>query len=74
MISGEAMDLMIQEITMGISKEESYVMMTQEASETWDILAVQIAQIKEEGFIVDIPSEIPTVDIVDPTTIPDPVE
>lgn len=73
-MTDEEMNRMIQEITMGIPREQSTVPMTLEAIEKWDILSVQIAGIIARGNEVEIPYEIPTVDIVDPVMIIEPVE
>jgi len=58
MISGKEMNFMIQEITMGIDKQDSVVDMTDEASQMWDILETQIKEIKQDGYIVDIPEDV----------------
>lgn len=63
------LDFMIQEITMGIPREESHVRMTPEAIETWDTLTEEIAAIKAAGMQVDIPFDTPSVDVVNPKLI-----
>ena len=73
-MTDEEMNRMIQEITMGIPREQSTVPMTLEAIEKWEILTEQIGQIIADGFEVEIPYEVPTVDIVDPSLIVEPVE
>ena len=47
------MNFMIQEITCGVPKKDSVVPMTLEASEAWDKLEIEIADIKSRGLIVD---------------------
>jgi len=74
MITSEALDFMIQEITMGIPKKESVVLMTAEASDVWDRLEVQIAEIKDAGGQVEIPFELPSVDIVKRSEVVEVVE
>lgn len=73
-MTDDEINRMIQEITMGTPREQSTVPMTLEAIEKWEILSAQIAQIKADGFEVEIPYEVPTVDIVDPAMIVEPVE
>lgn len=73
-MTDDEMNRMIQEITMGIPREQSTVPMTLEAIEKWEILSEQIAEIIAEGYEVEIPYEIPSVDIVDPAMIIEPVE
>lgn len=74
MISDRDMSVMIQEITMNVPREESTVIRSLEASEAWDILTDQIAAIKAAGYEVEIPFDLPTVDLVDPDLVIEPVE
>ena len=53
------MNMMIQEITMGIPKSQSLIIRTSEHAELWDRLAVEIADIMARGNEVDIPFETP---------------
>lgn len=73
-MTDDEMNRMIQEITMGIPREQSTVPMTLEAIEKWEILSEQIADIIARGNEVEIPYEIPSVDIVDPAMIIKPAE
>lgn len=73
-MTDDEMNRMIQEITMGIPREQSTVPMTLEAIEKWEILSEQIADIIADGYEVEIPYEIPSVDIVDPAMIIKPAE
>jgi len=56
---------MIQEITMGMSKEETKTVTDKVSSDTWDRLEIEISGIKKEGFIVDIVFDTPEVDVVE---------
>ena len=47
------LNFMIQERTMGIPKKDSVVLMTAEASDAWDRLEIEIAEIKAQGLTVD---------------------
>lgn len=73
-MTDEEMSMMIQEITMGVAKDESKVIRSVEAAEVWDVLTEQIAAIKAVGNEVEIPYEVPTVDVVEPTLVVEPVE
>ena len=70
----DEMNRMAREIVLGVPREQSLVPMTLEAIETWEILEREIAEIIADGFEVEIPYEVPTVDIVDPAMIIEPVE
>ena len=65
-MTDEEMNRMIQEITMQIPREQSTVPMNPEAIEMWDRLTEQIARIIADGLEVEIPYEVPDVDIVEP--------
>ncbi len=49
---------MIVEITMGYTREELQVPITEETTKAWNILTKEIAEIKAKGWIVDIPFDI----------------
>lgn len=70
----DEMNRMTREIVLGVPRDQSLVPMTLEAIETWEILEREIAEIIADGFEVEIPYEVPTVDIVDPSLIVEPVE
>lgn len=70
----DEMNRMAREIVLGVPRDQSLVPMTLEAIETWEILEREIAEIIADGFEVEIPYEVPTVDIVDPSLIVEPVE
>jgi hypothetical protein len=73
-MTGEELDFMIQEITMGMPKEQSTMIRSVEASVTWDQLESEIEEIKMRGNEVEIPFETPSVDVIDQTFITEPVE
>ena len=54
-MESDELNRMAREITLGVAKEDSRVTMTAEASKAWDSLAIEIAEIKAEGWIVDCP-------------------
>jgi hypothetical protein len=64
-VTEKEMRFMIQEITMGMSKEETKTITDKVSSDTWDRLVTEISGIKEEGFIVDIVFDTPEVDVVE---------
>ena len=65
-MTAEELNMMIQEITVGVTKADSLVIRSGEDAALWDTLAADIAEIKARGHIVDIPFETPSVDVVDP--------
>ena len=73
-MNSEKMDYMIQEITMNMPKQATALITNAEESEMWDKLSDQIAEIKAKGYIVDLVSDIPTVDPVDLALVVEPVE
>jgi hypothetical protein len=73
-MTDEEMSMMVQEITMNVPKEESKMIRSVEAAEAWDVLTQEIAAIKAVGNEVEIPYDVPTVDVVDPAMIVEPVE
>jgi len=73
-MTGEELDFMIQEITMGIPKEQSTVIRSVKAFEMWDILESQIEEIKMRGNEIEIPFETPSVDVVTQALPIEPVE
>lgn len=64
-VTEKEMRFMIQEITMGLSKEETKTITDKVSSDTWDRLVAEIFGIKEEGLIVDIVFDTPEVDVVE---------
>lgn len=64
-VTEKEMRFMIQEITMGMSKEETKTVTDKVSSDTWDRLEIEISGIKKEGFIVDIVFDTPEVDVVE---------
>ena len=63
-MDSKKMELMIQQITMGVRKDETTLIKNEEESATWDELEIEIAEIKAKGWIVDIASDFPDVDPV----------
>lgn len=63
-MTAEEMNMMIQEITMNIPKSDSLMIRSGADSDLWDVLTVQIAEIKARGNEVEIPYETPPVDVV----------
>jgi hypothetical protein len=63
-MDSKKMELMIQQITMGVQKDETTLIKNEEESATWDRLEIEIAEIKAKGWIVDIASDLPDVDPV----------
>ncbi len=60
-LSGDQIERMVVEITLGMSKGESLIQMTTDASEMWDQLEAEIRELKAKGMIVDTAPEIPAV-------------
>ncbi|MCH8330439.1 MAG: hypothetical protein IH946_03515 [Bacteroidetes bacterium] len=58
-ISSDELNSMMAEIILGRSKENSKFIDYDKFSETWDVLAKEIKEIRDEGYIPDIPSEWP---------------
>jgi hypothetical protein len=54
-MTAEEVNMMIQEITLGIPKSESLVLHTPADSDMWDRLSVEIANIKARGHEIDLP-------------------
>jgi hypothetical protein len=73
-MTDDEMNMIIQEITLNVPKEESTLIRDAEASEAWDVLTEQINAIKAEGREVEIPFELPTVDVVEDSLIVEAVE
>lgn len=59
---------MYVEVANGKDKKDSVVPMTEEASNLWDKMVTEVAEVRAEGYGLDIPFEMPDVDIVDLTT------
>lgn len=59
---------MYVEVANGKNKKDSIVPMTQEASALWDKMVKEVAEVRAEGYGLDIPFEMPDVEIVEPTT------
>jgi hypothetical protein len=59
---------MYVEVANGKDKKDSIVPMTQEASALWDKMVKEVAEVRAEGYGLDIPFEMPDVEIVESTT------
>jgi len=59
---------MYVEVANGKDKKDSVVPMTEEASAMWDKLVKEVAEVRAEGYGLDIPFEMPDVEIVEPTS------
>lgn len=59
---------MYVEVANGKDKKDSIVPMTQEASALWDKMVQEVAEVRAEGYGLEIPFEMPDVEIVEPTT------
>ncbi len=59
---------MYVEVANGKDKKDSIVPMTQEASALWDKMVQEVAEVRAEGYGLDIPFEMPDVEIVESTT------
>jgi hypothetical protein len=59
---------MYVEVANGKDKKDSVVPMTQEASALWDKMVQEVAEVRAEGYGLEIPFEMPDVEIVESTT------
>lgn len=59
---------MLVEVSLGKNKKDSVVPMTEEASQMWDKLVLEVAEIEAKGRSVEIPFEAPDVEIIESTT------
>jgi hypothetical protein len=59
---------MYVEIANGKVKEDSVVPMTDEASALWDKMVQEVADVRARGYGLEIPFEMPDVEIVESTT------
>jgi len=59
---------MYVEVANGKDKKDSIVPMTEEASALWDKMVIEVAEVRAEGYGLDIPFEMPDVEIVESTT------
>ena len=59
---------MYVEVANGKDKKDSIVPMTQEASALWDKMVKEVAEVRAEGYGLDIPFEMPDVEIIESTT------
>ena len=59
---------MLVEVSLGKNKKDSVVPMTEEASQMWDKLVLEVAEIEAKGRSVEIPFEAPDIEIIESTT------
>ena len=59
---------MYVEVANGKDKKDSIVPMTEEASALWDKMIKEVAEVRAEGYGLEIPFEMPDVEIVESTT------
>jgi hypothetical protein len=68
MMDSDLVFAMYVEVANGKDKKDSIVPMTQEASALWDKMVQEVAEVRAEGYGLDIPFEMPDVEIVESTT------
>jgi hypothetical protein len=68
MMDSDLVFAMYVEVANGKDKKDSIVPMTQEASALWDKMVKEVAEVRAEGYGLDIPFEMPDVEIVESTT------
>lgn len=73
-MDARTLEIMTQQIMRGVTKEQSSIVRDVEASETWDVLAAEIAEMRAAGIIVEIPYETASMQPVDPALVVEPVE
>jgi hypothetical protein len=59
---------MYVEVANGKDKKDSIVPMTEEASALWDKMIKEVAEVRAEGYGLEIPFEMPDVEIIESTT------
>ena len=59
---------MYVEVANGKDKKDSIVPMTEEASALWDKMVKEVAEVRAEGYGLEIPFEMPDVEIIESTT------
>jgi hypothetical protein len=68
MMDSDLVFAMYVEVANGKDKRDSIVPMTEEASALWDKMVIEVAEVRAEGYGLDIPFEMPDVEIVESTT------
>jgi hypothetical protein len=68
MMDSDLVFAMYVEVANGKDKKDSIVPMTAEASALWDKMVKEVAEVRAEGYGLEIPFEMPDVEIVESTT------
>jgi hypothetical protein len=68
MMDSDLVFAMYVEVANGKDKKDSIVPMTAEASALWDKMVEEVAEVRAEGYGLEIPFEMPDVEIVESTT------
>ena len=68
MMDSDLVFAMYVEVANGKDKKDSIVPMTEEASALWDKMVKEVADVRAEGYGLEIPFEMPDVEIVESTT------
>jgi hypothetical protein len=68
MMDSDLVFAMYVEVANGKDKKDSIVPMTEEASALWDKMVKEVAEVRAEGYGLEIPFEMPDVEIVESTT------
>jgi hypothetical protein len=72
MASANDVSRITAEIANGVLKQDSTVTLTDELSALWDQIEMEIAEIRARGLIVEIPGEMPDVQLLSPDSIVEP--
>jgi hypothetical protein len=68
MMDSDLVFAMYVEVANGKDKKDSIVPMTEEASALWDKMVKEVAEVRAEGYGLEIPFEMPDVEIIESTT------
>jgi hypothetical protein len=68
MMDSDLVFAMYVEVANGKDKKDSIVPMTEEASTLWDKMVTEVAEVRAEGYGLEIPFEMPDVEIIESTT------
>jgi hypothetical protein len=68
MMDSDLVFAMYVEVANGKDKKDSIVPMTEEASALWDKMIKEVAEVRAEGYGLEIPFEMPDVEIIESTT------
>lgn len=59
MIHGDQVVRIYQQVALGITKEESSIKLNEEMNALWDQIAIEVRVLSSDGFILDVPFEMP---------------